>query len=187
MTGFISLIITFAEGGLLDLWYRNIDPYMNYPGFEAWRFINLIIFFGIAVYLLKKPLSEAFKARRDAIREELIRAEEERKAAVAELAEIEVRLAGFETEKAALIESAGTEAEAEKKRIEEEVRANSERLRVQAESEIERKSLQARARLLRFTAEESIRLAEEKIRRSMSPETDARLVRANIRSIGGMK
>jgi hypothetical protein len=40
--------------------------------------------------------------------------------------------------------------------------------------------------LRRFSAEESIRLAEEKIRRDINEEQDARLVQANIQSIGGL-
>lgn len=186
MTGISSLILLLGESGGLN-WYRDVDPYMNYPGFEAWRFINLIIFFGIMAYLLRKPLSDAFKARRERIREDLIRAEAMRKEALARLTEAEARLAGFESDKAALLENAREEAESERNRIEEEIRANSERLREQAASEIERKSKQARARLKRLSAEESVRMAEAKIRKAMNAETDARLVKANIQAIGGLK
>jgi F0F1-type ATP synthase membrane subunit b/b' len=190
----INFLIVFAEGaaaasdgGWLDWWNRNVDPYMNYPGFEAWRFLNLIIFFSILAYILKRPLSAAFKAKREAIRADLIRAEEERKAAVAKLAESEARLAGLEAEKARVVEHAKFEAEAEKERIEDEIRNEKRRLREQAENEIERKSQQVRVRLRKYSAEESIRLAEEKIRSAMNSDVDSRLVKANIRSIGGME
>jgi len=171
----------------LGWWYENVDPYMNYPGFEAWRFLNLIIFFSIMAYLLKKPLSSSFKAKREVIRAELIKAEEERKAAVAKLAEAEASLARVDTERNAVIEEAHAGADAEKARIEAEVASESKRLREQAEGEINRKAQQVKAKLRRFSAEESIRLAELKIRQAMSTETDSRLVKANIKSIGGMK
>lgn len=196
MLGFaISFLYILAEsaaagdhgGGWLAWWYENVDPYMNYPGFEAWRFINLLIFFGILLYLIKKPLSEAFKAKREKIRAELIRAEEEKKAAVAKLSEAEAKLARLEIEQAALVEEARAEAAAEKTRIKEEIESESRRLRTQAEGEVLRKSQQVRKQLKRFSAEESIRLAEEKIRLAMSAETDAKLVKANIESIGGMR
>ncbi|QQS39835.1 MAG: hypothetical protein IPM63_10655 [Acidobacteriota bacterium] len=175
------------EGSWLAWWYKNVDPYMNYPGFEAWRFINLLIFFGVLAYLIKRPLSEAFKTKREKIRAELIRAEEEKKAAVAKLAEVEAKLARLDTEQAALVEEARSEAAAEKNRIREEIESESRRLRSQAEGEVLRKSQQIRKQLKRFSAEESIRLAEEKIRRAMSAETDRKLVKANIESIGGMR
>jgi len=194
MLAFIfNFLVLFAEAassaehsGWLGWWYKNVDPYMNYPGFEAWRFLNLIIFFSILTYILKRPLSEAYKARRESIREELIKAEEERKAAVGKLAEAEARLAGLDTEKVKVMEHAKSEAEAERERIEDEVRNDVRRLREQAENDIARKSAQVKARLKRYSAEESVRLAEEKIRSAMNSDVDSRLVKANIRSIGGM-
>lgn len=171
---------------MLGWWYKNVDPYMNYPGFEVWRFLNLIIFFAIMTYLLKKPLSSAFKAKREVIRADLIQAEEAKQAALAKLTEAEAKLAGLESQKAAVVENARAEARAEQQRIEEEIKADSQRIRGQAESEISRKEAQVRSYLRRFSAEESVRLAEEKIKSLMNAETDSRLVKANIRSIGGL-
>ena len=63
------------------------------------------------VYLLKKPLSEAFKAKRETIRAELIKAEEQRQAALAQMTATEARLAQLDTESANVIERAKHEAE----------------------------------------------------------------------------
>lgn len=195
MLAFIySFIFIFAaagtsnsgSGGFADWWRNNADPYLNYPGFEAWKFINLGIFVAILVYLLKKPLSEAFKARREAIRAELIRAEEERQAALAQLTSTEAKLAALENESAQILEKARREAEAEKTRILTQTEEDVNRLRRQTESETARLSQTARAELRRFSAEESIRLAEEKIRQQINAQNDARLVKANIQSIGGL-
>jgi len=175
-----------AGGGFLGWWRDNADPVLNYPGFEAWKFINLAIFVSILVYLLKKPLSEAFKTKREAIRAELIRAEEEKQAALAQLTTTEAKLIRLETEAAEVRERAAQEASVEKARISEQTEFEIGKLRSQATSEIERSSQLARLELRRFSAEESIRLAEEKIRREINAEKDARLVRANIQSIGGL-
>ena len=59
-------------------------------------------------------------------------------------------------------------------------------MRQQAESEINRLIQQAKAELRRFSAEESVRLAEEKLRAKITPENDAALVRARIHDIGGL-
>ncbi len=167
-------------------WMKNADPYLNYPGFELWRFLNLAIFVGLMVYILKKPLSEAFKARREAIRADLIKAEEERQAAIAKLTEAEVKMSQLEADKSVVVANAKAESEAEKARLAEEAELDAERLRSQAENEIERKTQQVRSKLKRFSAEESIRLAEERIKQAMNTQKDAELVKANIRSIGGM-
>jgi F0F1-type ATP synthase membrane subunit b/b' len=184
MLAFIySFIFIFAEAGAGN---NGIEQYLNYPGFEFWKFLNLGIFIAIMVYLLKKPLSAAFKVKRETIRAELIRAEEERQAALAQLTSTEAKLAALENESAQILEKAKLEAEAEKSRILTQTEEDVNRLRRQTESEAARLAQQARAELRRFSAEESIRLAEEKIKSKINPQNDAQLVRANIQSIGGL-
>ncbi|MCW5961710.1 MAG: ATP synthase F0 subunit B [Pyrinomonadaceae bacterium] len=169
-------------GGFMETW----NKYFNFPGFEAWKFLNLGIFIAIMVYLLKKPLSGAFKAKRDAIRADLIRAEEERKAALAKLSEAETRLANLDSETEKILEKARSESEAERERIIAQAEFEAKRLRDQANAEIARKTKQVMSELRRFSAEESVRRAEEKIKGSMDKSVDERLVKAGISSIGGL-
>lgn len=188
---FYSVIFLLAEagghapsggGGFTEFY----DKYLNYPGFEAWKFINLAIFVGLLVYLVKTPLSEAFKAKRDAIRSELIKAEAAKQAALAQLTSTEAKLVALESEKTAVLSRAKEEAEAEKMNIAQQTEAEIEKLRQQAESEINRLALQTRVELRRFSAEESIRIAEEKLRGKINQDNDAGLVKAGIQAIGGL-
>lgn len=171
-----------SSGGFM----RFYNEYLNIPGFEAWKFLNLAIFIAFLVYVLRKPLGETFKAQRDAIRADLIRAEEEKKAALARLTAIEARLANLESEKEAILARAKDESEAERRRLSEQTRNEIARLREQAEAEIARLAHQTRAELRRFSAEESIRLAEQKLRSQIGASDDARIVRASIQEIGGL-
>lgn len=171
-----------AWGNFLNFW----NTYLNYPGFEAWRFFNLAVFIAVLVYLLRKPLSDAFKAKREAIRAELIKAEQEKQAALAELTAAEAKLARLESETKEILAHARHEADAEKARIAEQTIQDIARMRSQAQSEIDRLAMQVKSELRRYSAEESIRLAEAKIKSLMTPEKDAHLVRANIQSIGGL-
>jgi len=175
-----------SGGGFLAWWHKNAEPILNYPGFEAWKFLNLAVFVALMVYLLRKPLSEAFKAKRETIRAELIRAEQQKQAALAQLTATEAKLARLNAEAASIRQKGEAEAIAEKQRIIEQTEFEIKRLRDQTMSEIERASQKARLELRRFSAEESVRLAEEKIRAEINPEKDARLVSANIQSIGGL-
>jgi ATP synthase F0 subunit b len=178
MLAFIhSFILMFAEGG---------TPWWNYPGFEAWKFLNLGIFVLLMVYLLRKPLSSAFKAKREAIRAELIKAEEEKQAALNKLTLAEAKLARIESEADEIVEKAVREAAEEKARILREAEEEANRLRTQAENEIARKAQLVRLELRRYSAEESVRLAEEKIRQNITAAKDADLIKANIQSIGGL-
>ena len=175
-------LFLFQEGGFT----RFYNDYLNIPGIEVWKFLNLAIFIALMVYFLRKPLGEQFKAKRDIIRAALIKAEEDKKAALARLTDIEARLAQLESEKGAILAKAKSESEDERRRLSEATSAEIRRLREQADGEIARLSNQTRAELRRFSAEESIRRATEKLRSEIGPNDDARLVKASIQEIGGL-
>lgn len=177
------ILLAGSGGGGFTKFYNE---WFNIPGFEAWKFLNLAIFIALFVYLTKKPLTEAFKAKREQIRAELIKAEAEKQAALAKLTSAEAKLSQLETEKENVLQRAKDEAASEKKRISEHTKAEAERIRQQTEAELARIAKQSRAELRRFSAEESIRLAEEKLRAQIDGAVDARLVKAGIQEIGGL-
>jgi F0F1-type ATP synthase membrane subunit b/b' len=171
-----------GSGGFMDTY----NKYLNYPGLEAWKFINLAIFVAIMAYVLKKPLGEAFKARREKIRAELIRAEEERKSALAKLTSAEARLASLDNERQLVLNRAKLEADAEAARILEQTESEVAKLREQTEGEVARLTQQTKVELKRYSAEESIRRAEAKLRSSIDANADANLVKSGIQAIGGL-
>ncbi len=192
MLAFIYNFLLFAaessasHGGDSNGFAHFWNTYFNYPGFELWRFLNLGIFVAIMVYLLRKPLTNAFKAKRETIRAELIKAEEERQAALAQLTATEAKLSNLNAESAGIIERARQEAEAEKTRIAEQTEFETNKLREQAQQEIDRTSKLTQIKLRRFSAEESIRLAEEKIKKDINADKDANLIKAGVQAIGGL-
>lgn len=180
MSGTVTTLILFAEGGGL------YDRIFNVAGFELWKFLNLAIFVGLMIYVAKKPLSEAFKAKREQIRADLIKAEQEKQAALARLTSAEASLAQLDTEKEKVLQRAKEEAAAEAQRIAAQTDDEIVRLRQQTDSELDRLAKLSRGKLKRLSAEESIRLAAEKLRGQMTGDNDAKLVRASIQEIGGL-
>lgn len=162
------------------------NKYLNYPGFEIWKFVNLGIFVFVIGMLVKKPLSDAFKQRRNDIRAELIKAEEEKKAALERLKAAEAKLAGLGRERDAILKNAQAEIDAEKERLQRQTESEIAKLFEQTKGEITRLGQVTRAQLKRFSAEESIRIAEEKLRARVDDNADAALVKAGIQAIGGM-
>jgi len=161
----------------------------DYPGFELWKFINLAIFVGALVFILvrKAKLGEAFGSRRESIKAELEKARTERDAALAKLKEVEERLAGLDDQIATIKEKSKAEAAAERARIAQSTEAEIAKLSAQGQREIENAGKTARQDLRRFTAEQSVRLAEEMIKREMRPEDDARLITSNIDEMGAAR
>jgi ATP synthase F0 subunit b len=150
------------------------------------KLVNLLIFVGVMYYFLRRPIKEAFRARQESIRNELMRAEEERDAAVARLEEVEGRLARLDEEVARIRANAEREAAEERARVERATEEDMRKIREQARREIESAAKAARAELRAFTAEQSVRLAEEMIRRDIRPEDDAHLVREYVEELGGV-
>ena len=151
------------------------------------KLVNLLLFVGLMVYFLRRPIMGAFRGRQESIRTELMRAEEERAAAEARLAEVEGRLARLDAEVEAIRANAQKEAEEERARVKRATEAEIIKIREQARREIESASKAARSELRMFTAEQSVRLAEDMIRRDIRPEDDAHLAREYVEELGGVR
>lgn len=140
--------------------------------------INLVVFLLVLGYLLRKPTREFFSNRLREVRGTLERAARDREEAVKRMAEIDRRLAGLDTDLVEIKAQADREAEAEQARLAADAAADAERLRSVAQREIEAAKQTALAELRQFTAEKSVDLAEQIIRRELTPEDDRRLVQA---------
>ncbi len=172
---------TGTWGSIREFW----DHYLNYPGYELWKFINLGLFvFGLYYVSKRLKLSDTFKAKREEIRAELIKAEAEKKAALEELTKVETKLVGVDAEKDSIMTSAREEIETEKKRLAEQADLEAGKLSSQADGEIARLGAVANVQLRKFAVIESVRMAEVKLRSNIDPKVDVNLVKAGIRSIG---
>jgi len=165
----------------------DLPTWLNYPGLEVWKFFNLFVFLGLMIYILRRPLSDAFKGRRERIRQELRKAQEERDRALAELKAIEARLAGLDKEVASIRQRAEAEAAAERERLKNETALELAKLREAAQREIETAGKAAKQELREFAAQQSLRLAEEAIRKEIRPEDDARLIHTGVEQLGGSR
>ena len=179
LTALITNMFALAEG--------EAAPWWNIPSFEVWRFVNLFIFVGLFIYLLRRPVSEAMRARREGIRRDLMRAQEERNAAMAKLEEVEARLSKLDAEVASVREQSQREAAEERERIRKATDEESRKLREQAQREIESAGKAARQELREYAARQSVRLAEEMIRSDIKAEDDARLISLRVGELGGAR
>jgi F-type H+-transporting ATPase subunit b len=175
-----SVLLSIQDGESLARW-------LDYPGFEAWKFFNIFLFVGVLVWLLRDKVRTAMEARRAVIRSDLMRALEERNAAEAKLAEVEARLAHLNEEIEKVREQSRGEAIAERERLARTTEEDAEKLRMHARREIESASKVARQELRRFAAAESVHLAEQLIRRDIRPEDDGRLLGEEIEELRGLR
>jgi F-type H+-transporting ATPase subunit b len=164
------IALAFAEG---TTWY-------NYPGLELWKFINLAIFTAIAIYILRRRISEALGARREAIKQELVHAREQKAQALAKMAEADSLLSRSDADVRAVQEHSRQEADLERKRVAAAAATEIEKLKQQAQREIETADKVARKHLRQFLAQRSVEFARDTVRSQMKPEDDRHLIEDSI-------
>ena len=152
----------------------------NYPGLELWKFINLAIFAGAMVYILRKPLAAALESRRESIRLEIAKAQEEKVAAEAKLAEAETLVSRLDDEVSSIRNQASKDAALERERLSSAADAEINKLRAQADREIETAQKQAHKELRAFLANRSVEVAKVTVSSQLNPDDDFRLIKDRL-------
>lgn len=157
-----------------------LETYLNYPGLEAWKFLNLAIFVAAGIIILRKPLAQALASRREAIRQEIQKAQEERERAAKDLNDAETLVARLDSDVEAIKLQAREEADAERKRQLAAAVQETERLKAQAARELDLVQRAARKGLQQFLAKRSVEMARESVVRELRPEDDLQLIRDRL-------
>lgn len=153
---------------------------MNYPGLEAWKFFNLLVFVGVMIYILRRKISEALAARRDAIKQELVDAQQRRERALAKVAEADALLNRLDTDIESVHKSSQQEAQSERERLAAATKRELEKLELQARREMETADKVARKQLRQFFAKRSIDVARNTVSSQLKPEDDVLLISESI-------
>lgn len=158
----------------------ELPAWMNYPGLEAWKFFNLFVFVGVMIFILRRKISEALAARRDAIKQELVDAQQRRERALAHVAEADTLLSRLDADIKSVHEHSKEEAQSERERLAASTKRELEKLEQQARREMETADKVARKQLRQFFAKKSIDVARKTVTSQMTPEDDVLLIRESI-------
>jgi F-type H+-transporting ATPase subunit b len=141
------------------------------------RFINFGILAVALVFLLRKPIKSFFGSRTEKIRKDFEELEIRKQQALAQLEEIEKKLALMGQERERIIAQFIKEGESEKEKIIQSAKALQVRIEEQAELTIKQEIQQARQALKQEMAEMAIKMAEELIKKNIKPNDEERLVK----------
>jgi len=142
----------------------------------AAKVANFAILAGALAYFLRRPITTYLASRETQIRQDLVAAAEMRSAANAQLADIEKKLQSLPAELDALRRQGAEDVAAEQRRIAQTAAAERERLIEQTRREIDMRLRVARRELTEHAAQLAINVAEERIKRSITPDDQLRLV-----------
>ncbi len=140
------------------------------------KIVNFAILGGILVYFLKTPISTYLVTRSAQIRQDLVTAAELRSTAAAQLADIDRKLQALPAELEKLRGQGEQDVQAEQARIAKAAADERERLIAQTHREIEARLRVAKRQLTEHAAELAIKIAEERIKRTITPDDQLRLV-----------
>ena len=145
-----------------------------------WKTANLLVFFGLLVYLLAKPLSSFFHARREEIARQLADAARAREDAVKMKAEMESRVASLQGEIASLRDRLRADGERERAELGRQGEAEAARLLAQLDQEAQRRVAEARTQLAGEAASIAADLALELLEREITPADRERIFKRTL-------
>ena len=158
----------------------ELPAWANYPGLEAWKFFNLFVFLGLMIYILRRKISDALATRRDAIKQELVDAQQRKERALAQVTEADSLLSRVDADVQSVRQHAQEDAKSERERLAASTTRELEKLEHQAKREMETADKIARKQLKQFFAKRSIEVARETVTTQMKPEDDLSLIRESI-------
>lgn len=143
---------------------------------QVGKIVNFLILVGTVVYFGRKPIADYLANRRSQVRADLVAAEEMKKSAATQIAEMDAKLKALPGELEALKVRGQQEIAAEERRIRELADAERTRLLEQATREIDQRVRLARRELLEHAATLTVNVAQRKISDEITDADRARLV-----------
>lgn len=140
------------------------------------RLFNFAVLAGVLVYFLRSPIQDYLRTRSDQIRHDLLAAADMRQTATMQLEEIQRKMAALPAELDALKARGAEDIASEQARITETAKVERERLLEQTRREIQMRLRIARRELTEHAAQLAVQVAEQRIKRNITPEDQLRLV-----------
>ena len=142
-----------------------------------WKTLNVAVLVAIIYKFARKPLASALNSTALSAKQVVYDARSAEEKISAELSGMRIKISALEKEAAEMVASAKKDAENEKARIIEEGRQELVRMKEQALFILEQERRKAEDVLRNWIAEESVRLAEEKLKKDMNQKHQAKMVK----------
>jgi F-type H+-transporting ATPase subunit b len=148
-----------------------------------WQLANLILFLGLLVYFVARPLAQAFRKRQEEVRQRLQNAEQLRREAVRLETDIRERLSKLDLELEEIRARGIAEGEAERAALLEKAEREGERVLREATEEIDRRLNLARDNLKKTAADLVASSAREIVARQITDEDRQRLLEESLKRL----
>lgn len=141
-----------------------------------YRVLNFGVLAAALIFLLRKPIANGLKSRRQGIEDQLDDLEKQKQEAERQLAEYKERFGRLDQEVEKIVAEYIQQGEAAKAKILEEAKASAEKLQEQARKNVEHEFQQAKLQLKAEMAEQAVAMAEEIIKKHIKDEDQDRII-----------
>lgn len=158
----------------------------KFLGLPAWIFklVNMLLFLGVLVYLLRGPVTSALSARHASIRKEAEEARARREKADQLAADIEARLQQIEADVRSIHERALVDGERQKRELIAAAEAEAQKILAQARNEVDNRLKHARHELTEFAGQLASNRAEEILREKTTDQDRHKIFSDRVREVG---
>lgn len=154
---------------------------------QVFRWINFVIMIGALAYFLRRPLSDFFADRLDAIHQALSQGRRAVEVSEARLGEIEAKLANVQQEIEGFRADSEREMQAERERLKQSAELEAQRILDFAQVQIEAATRLAKAELRKYAARQAVELAEAQVRQRLDDPARQRLVGNFVAGLGKLE
>lgn len=159
--------VLYAAGGASEG-----SPFLDF----LWKVVNVVVLVAIIYKFAKKPVSAALGNSAESAKKLLDDARKAEEKLTAELSEMRSKISELEKEAKQMVETAKKDAEEMRSRIIEEGKLEIQRMKEQASFALKQEHRKAEDDLRRWIAEESVSLAEDKLKKEMNQNQQKNLV-----------
>jgi len=145
-----------------------------------WQLVNLVLFLGVMLYFVARPLAAMFRKRQLEVEERLREAKALRAEAARLEAQVHERMVRLDQEIVEIRARGLAEGEAERAALSEKADLEVERVRREAEEEIGRRLAAAKQELRRVAADLTASTARELLAREINEEDRRRLLEESV-------
>lgn len=158
----------------------------TYFGIPGWilKIVNMLLFIGLLVYLLRGPVNRAFAERAVAIRQAAEQARERRAKADQLASDIQARLTAIEQEVRSIRERAEMEGEKQKRDLIAAAEAEAAKIIQSARNEVDNRLKHARKELTEYAGQLATERAESILRERINESDQQKIFRDSLREVG---
>lgn len=154
-------------------------------GMPTWilKLVNMILFIGVLIFFLRKPVKAAMAERRASIKTAAEEAAERRVKADQLASDIQARLTAIEGEVRAIQERAVAEGERQKRDLIAAAEAEAAKILQQARNEVDNRLKHAKHELTEYAGELAAERAEQILRETITEDDQGRLFQDSLRQV----